>query len=76
MGMLRRIFEPKRGGIMGAWRKLHNEELHNLYSSSNIIRTSKSRMMRKAGHVAPMEKRNAYSRGFKLNSNTDQMDNF
>jgi hypothetical protein len=46
---------------MGDWRKLHNEELHNLYSSPNIIRMMKSRRMRWAGHVARMgEKRNAY----------------
>jgi hypothetical protein len=45
----------------GDWRKLHNEELHNLYSSPNIIRIIKSRRMRWAGHVARMgEKRNAH----------------
>jgi hypothetical protein len=44
------------------WRKLHNEELHNWYSSPNIIRMIKSRRMRLAGHVACMEEnRNAYS---------------
>jgi hypothetical protein len=43
------------------WRKLHNKELHNLYSSSNIIRMIKSRRMRRAGHVARIrKKRNAY----------------
>jgi hypothetical protein len=47
--------------VTGDWRKLHNEELHNLYSSPNIIRMIKSRRMRWAGHVARMgEKRNAY----------------
>jgi hypothetical protein len=47
--------------VTGEWRKLHNEELHNLYSSPNIIRLMKSRRMRWAGHVARMgEKRNAY----------------
>jgi hypothetical protein len=47
--------------VTGGWRKLHNEELHNLYSSPNIIRMIKSRMMRWAGHVACMKaKRNAY----------------
>jgi hypothetical protein len=59
--VLRRIFVPKTDGVMGGWRKLHNEELHNLYSSSNIIRIIKSRCMRWAGHVARMgEKRNVY----------------
>jgi hypothetical protein len=46
---------------MGGWRKLHNKELHNLYSSPSIIRMINSRRMRWAGHVARMgEKRNAY----------------
>jgi hypothetical protein len=59
--VLRRIFGPKRGGVTGGWRKLHNEELHNLYSSPSIIRNIKSRRMRWAGHVARMgEKRNVY----------------
>jgi hypothetical protein len=44
--MLRRIFGPKRDEVMGGWRKLHNEELRDLYSSSNIIRIIKSRRMR------------------------------
>jgi hypothetical protein len=44
--VLRRIFSPKRDEVMGDWRKLHNEELHNLYSSPNIIRMIKSRRMR------------------------------
>jgi hypothetical protein len=52
--VLRRIFGPKRDEVTGEWRKLHNEELHNLYSSSDIIRQSKSRRMRWAGHVAQM----------------------
>jgi hypothetical protein len=46
------IFGPKRNGVMGGWRKLHNEELHNLYSSPSIIRIIKSRRMRWAGHLA------------------------
>jgi hypothetical protein len=59
--VLRRIFGPKRDGITGEWRKLHNEELRDLYSSPSIIRIIKSRRMRWAGHVVRMgEKRNAY----------------
>jgi hypothetical protein len=46
--------------VMGGWRKPHNEELHNLYSSASIIRMIKSWRMRWAGHVARMENRNAY----------------
>jgi hypothetical protein len=58
--VLRRIFGPKRDEETGGWRKLHNEQLHNLYSSPRIIRIIKSRRMRWAGHVARMEeKRNA-----------------
>jgi hypothetical protein len=45
---------PKGDDVTGEWRKLHSEELHNLYSSSNIIRQIKSRRMRWAGHVALM----------------------
>jgi hypothetical protein len=59
--VLRRIFGLKRDEVTGGWRKLHNKELHDLYSSPNIIRIIKSRRMRWAGHVARMgEKRNAY----------------
>jgi hypothetical protein len=58
--VLRRIFGPKRDEVTGEWRKLHNEELHNLYSP-DIIRQVKSRRMRWAGHVARMgEERNVY----------------
>jgi hypothetical protein len=52
--VLRRIFGPKRDEVTGEWRKLHNEELHILYSSPDIIRQVKSRRMRWAGHVARM----------------------
>jgi hypothetical protein len=59
--VLRRIFGPRRDEVMGDWRKLHNEEHHNFCSSPNIIRMTKSRRMRWAGHVARMgETRNAY----------------
>jgi hypothetical protein len=51
---LRRIFGPKRYEVTGEWRKLHNEELYNLYSSPNIVRQMKSRRMGWAGHVARM----------------------
>jgi hypothetical protein len=50
--VLRRIFGPKRDEVTGGWRKLHNEELHNVYSSPSIIRMIKSRKMRWAGHAA------------------------
>jgi hypothetical protein len=49
--VLRRIFGPKRDEVTGEWRKLHNEELHDLYSSPNIVRVIKSRRMRWAGHA-------------------------
>jgi hypothetical protein len=59
--VLRRIFGPKREEVTGEWRKLHNEELHILYSSRDIIRQIKSRRMRWAGHVTRMgEERNVY----------------
>jgi hypothetical protein len=58
--VLRRIFGPKRDEVTGEWRKLHNEELHDLYSLPSIITIIKARSMRWAGHVARMgEKRNA-----------------
>jgi hypothetical protein len=50
--VLRRIFGPKSEAVAGAWRKLHNEELHNLYSSPYIIRVIISRRMRWMGHLA------------------------
>jgi hypothetical protein len=52
--VLRRIFGPKRDEVTGGWRKLHNEELHVLYSSPSIFREIKARRMRWAGHVARM----------------------
>jgi hypothetical protein len=59
--VLRRIVGPKRDDVTGGWRKLYNEEPHNLYSSASIIGIIKSRRMRWAGHVAQMgEKRNVY----------------
>jgi hypothetical protein len=59
--VLRRIFDPKRDEVTAGWRKLHNEELHNLYSSPSTIRMTKIRRIRWEGHVARMgEKRNAY----------------
>jgi hypothetical protein len=59
--VLRNIFGPKRYDVTGEWRKLHNEEFHNLYSSPDIIRQIKSRRMRWAGHVAHMgEERKLY----------------
>jgi hypothetical protein len=49
------LFGPKRDEVTGEWRKLHNEELNNLYFSPNIVRVIKSRRMRWTGHVARME---------------------
>ena len=53
--VLRRIFGPKRGEVTGEWRKLHNEELNDLYSSLNIVWVIKSRRMRWTGHVARVQ---------------------
>ena len=50
--MLRRIFGPRRHEVTGVWRRLHNEKLNDLYSSPNIVRVIKSRIMRWVGHVA------------------------
>jgi hypothetical protein len=55
--VLRGIFAPKRDEVTGEWRKLHSGELHNLYSSPDIVRQIKSRGMRWAGHVARMGRR-------------------
>ena len=60
---LRRIFGPKRDEVTGEWRKLHNEELRDLYSSPNIFRVIKSRRMRWAGHVERMGERIGAYRG-------------
>jgi hypothetical protein len=53
--VLRSIFEPKRDEGTEEWRKLHDEELNDLYCSQNIVRVIKSRRMRWAGHAARME---------------------
>jgi hypothetical protein len=58
--VLRRIFGPKREEE-GSWRTLHNDKLHNLYFSPNIVRVIKSRRMRWAGHVARMGRREAFT---------------
>ena len=59
--MLRRIFGSKRDEVTGEWRKLHNEELNDLYCSLNIVRVIKLRRMRWAGHVTHMgERRGVY----------------
>jgi len=59
--VLRRIFGPRRDEVMGEWRRLHNEELNDLYSSPNIVRVIKSKRIRWAGHVARMgEDRGVY----------------
>jgi hypothetical protein len=55
--VLGRIFAPNRDEVTGGWREMHNEELHNLYSSPVIIRMMKSRRMRWTGHVALMGRR-------------------
>jgi len=52
--VLRRIFGPRKDEVTGQWRRLHNEELNDLYPSPNIVRVIKSRGMRWAGHVARM----------------------
>ena len=60
--MLTRIFEPKRDEVTREWRKLHSEELNDLYCSPNIVRVIRSRRMRWAGHVVRMgERRGVYS---------------
>jgi hypothetical protein len=62
--VLRRMLGPKRDEVTGDWRRLHNKELHNLYSFPNIIRQIKSRRMKWAEHVAHMgQERNVYRVG-------------
>jgi hypothetical protein len=53
--VLRRVFEPKRDKVIGGWRRMHNEELLDLYSSPSIIRIIKSRRMKSVGNVVRME---------------------
>jgi len=62
--MLRRIFGPKRDEVTGNWRKLHNEELNDLYCSPNIVRVIKSRKIRWAGYVARMDEKKRRIQGF------------
>jgi hypothetical protein len=60
--VLRRIFGPKRDEVTGKWRRLHNKELHSLYSSPDIIRVIKSRRLRWAGNAARMAKGKMHTR--------------
>ena len=62
--VLRRIFGPRRGEVTGEWKKLHNEELHDLYSSPNIIWVIKPRKIRWAGHIALMGEKERCTQGF------------
>jgi hypothetical protein len=62
--VLRRIFGPKGDEVKRGWRKLHNEDLHNLYPSPSIIRMIKSRRMRWTGHVAGMRKKKKNAVGY------------
>ena len=60
--VLRRMFGPKRDEVTGEWSKLHNEELNDLYSSPNILRVIKSKIIRWAGNVAHIGERSSYRR--------------
>jgi len=62
--VLRRVFGPKRDEVTGEWRKLHNEEFSDLYSSPNIVRVIKSRRPRWVGHVACMWEGERCAQGF------------
>jgi hypothetical protein len=59
--VISRMFGPKRDEVRGGWRKLHNEELHNLYSSPSITRMFKSRRMRWDEHVVRIGKKRMYT---------------
>jgi hypothetical protein len=73
--VLRGTVGPKRDEVTGGWRKLHNEEFHNLYFSTSIIRMIKSRRMRWAGHVAGLgEKRNACGMLWEMQKERDQFE--
>jgi hypothetical protein len=60
--VLRKIYGPKREEVAGGWRRLHNEEFHNFYASSNIIRVIKMRRMRWFGHAACMKRREMHAK--------------
>jgi hypothetical protein len=62
--VLRRISGPKRDEVTEEWRKLHNKELNDLYSSTNLVRVIKSKRMRRAGHIAHMGERRGIYRVF------------
>jgi hypothetical protein len=64
--VLRRLFGPKRNDKIGDWRKLHHEELHNLYSSPSIIRMIKSMRMRWAGHARQFRRKENLCVGRKI----------
>jgi hypothetical protein len=69
--VLRRIFGPKRDEVTGGWRKLHTEELHNLYSSPSIIRMINSRRMRWTGHLSHVGRREMHT-GFQWKSQKER----